>query len=222
MGDEEFYLHVNVVDGVDIHLSTAEDEFNESKKTLFATFLWTGSSLLAKELALTYRDLVHSASVLEFGAAAGLPSITAAKLGAKVVCASDYPSPCVIETLQRNVVHNEVRDIVHVVEHVWGESVERLLSVNGGEKFDLVVASECLWRHECHEAFIQSIRAVLRPQGTLLVTYSHHIPNLEEEDDRFFSRCEEVGLRLQERRVLEGKHMWSDKMVDIFLCRLSF
>ena len=48
------------------------------------------------------------ATVLELGAAAGLPSLTAASLGARKVVATDYPDLEVIENLKGNVERNQV------------------------------------------------------------------------------------------------------------------
>lgn len=217
--DEEFYLKIHVSDALVISLSTAEDEFNDSKKTLFATFVWTGATLLAKEL-VSMAALIQGASVLEFGAAAGLPSIVCSKLGADLVCASDYPSKAVIAALQRNLHHNQVD--AQVVEHIWGEPADALLAANQGKRYDLILAAECLWRHDCHQTLVASITACLKDTGKVVLTYSHHIPGMEDEDDRFFSLCAEQGLQVSRRTVLQGKHMWSEKIVDVFLCVLEY
>lgn len=59
----------------------------------------------------------HDTTVLELGAAAGLPSLTAAFLGAAKVVATDYPDHEIIENLKENVEvnqrlisHRQVRD----------------------------------------------------------------------------------------------------------------
>lgn len=168
------------------------------------------------------KDLLQGHSIVELGAAAGLPSIVGAKLGAKLVCASDYPSPTVLENLKQNVELNEVESNVVVKDHIWGTDVQSLLEVNHGNQYDFVLAAECLWRHECHEALLQSMKALLKPSGTLIVSYSHHIPDLEDSDDHFFTLCEQAGLHVVERITKVGKHMWIDRVVDNFLVKLAF
>lgn len=61
------------------HITTAEDDFNKDKITLFATHLWTGGKVLATYLATSLADQVKGGSVLEFGAGAGLPSMLCAR-----------------------------------------------------------------------------------------------------------------------------------------------
>lgn len=219
--NEPTKLFVEVGPNIKVQLNVPEDDFNGDKSTLFATFLWSGSSVLSRKL-LDVPDLVAGASVLEFGAAAGLPSIAAAKLGASLVCASDYPSPTVLMTLQKNLTENSADAVAKVVPHKWGEDVDALLAANGHNKYDLVLAAECLWKHDAHESLVASIKGCIKPGGVLLLTYSHHIPDLEAEDDRFIALAEEQGFKLMEKTALPGKHMWSEKLVDIFYCRLQF
>ena len=54
------------------------------------------------------------ATVLELGAAAGLPSLTAASLGARKVVATDYPDLEIIENLRGNVERNQALWRTHV------------------------------------------------------------------------------------------------------------
>eukprot|EP01031_Cornospumella_fuschlensis_P024829 gene24829-30003_t len=211
-------LSVELGSNLHVSLSIPDDDFNEGKSTLFATYLWSGSTLLAKKLLGLQEDLIRGSCVLEFGAAAGLPSIVAAKLGALNVCASDYPSFTVLRTLEANVAENSVVNSCKVVPHIWGEDVSALLSANSGNRYDLVLAAECLWKHNAQVDLLKSIKGCIKQGGTLLLTYSHHIPNLEAEDNKFIALAEEQGFRLVERAAESGKHMWSDRTVDIFWC----
>jgi EEF1A N-terminal glycine/lysine methyltransferase len=212
---------IKISHDIEVTLSIAEEESNESKKVLFATYIWTGSNVLAKYL-VSIKDVIQGANVLEFGAAAGLPSIVAGKLGAKLVCASDFPSPPVITTLEKNIIANNVDSIVKVVPHIWSEDVSPILTLNKDEKYDIILAAECLWKHDSHPLLLQSILDTIKPNGILILTYSHHIPGLEAADDAFITSCSEQGFALEERIVSEGKHMWSDRIVDIYTCTLRY
>lgn len=217
---------------IDIHdwmipIEIAEDDFNADKKTLFATYVWSGSKVLANYLVNRGRKYVEGRTVLEFGAAAGLPSIVCAKLGASRVCASDYPSPTVIGTLRRNIQINDLADKVQVVTHIWGqqETIHDLLIANHNVKYDLIIAAECLWRHECHKSLLKSMQAVIAESGTghIIVTYSHHIPGMEKDDDNFFELAYDMGFTMTNKEILDAPHMWvENRLSKIYICELTY
>lgn len=55
------------------------------------------------------------------------------------------------------------------------------------------------------------------------MSYSHHVPGLEAEDDAFFDVAErEFGLRVVRREAVLNKHMWQKHMdVDIYVVELT-
>jgi EEF1A N-terminal glycine/lysine methyltransferase len=214
---------ITIIVGDDIRLSVkvAEDEFNREKKTLFATYVWSGARVLASVLSSSV-DRIEGKSVIEFGAAAAVPSLTCARMGAKVVIATDYPSPSVLENIQANIYRNQLQQTVHCLGHVWGsDNVEELLERNGGRQYDVALAAECLWKHETHDNLLRSIVRATRTGGTVLITFSHHIPGLESADLKFFEKAQHTfGLSIISKREFAAPHMWSDKMVTIFLVEL--
>lgn len=194
---------------IQLTISTAEDDFNQDKKTLFATHVWNGSIVLSRMLVV-HRNSIEGKSVIEFGAASGIPSMLSAKLGAKLVCASDYPSPSVLDNLRRNCERNGA-DQVHVAGHIWGEDASPLLDLNCGSYYDIAMAAECLWRHECHSVLLQSILSTLKSDGgKLFLTYSHHIPGLEAEDDAFVAAAMTSGFSVETQEQEEAPHMWNE------------
>jgi predicted nicotinamide N-methyase len=95
------------IDAFTFHLKLAESEYNEEKKTLFATHIWHGSRTLANYICNeSDRQRFAGAAVLEFGAGAGIPSLVCHHLNAKFVCASDYPVDSLIHVLRENVERN--------------------------------------------------------------------------------------------------------------------
>lgn len=204
--------------GEDLLISTAENEFNKGKKTLFATYVWSGSIVLSNLLCDLYRDLIVDKSVVEFGAAAGIPSVVAAKIGAKRVIATDYPSKSVLRNLRKNCERNGVTDRVRVTEYIWGEDATPVVQLNDGELFDVALATECLWRHESHQSLIDSAKSLLRIGGVLLLTYSHHVPGFEEQDDAFLSMAEAQGFSIDSKEQMEAPHMWSDQKMSTIYC----
>jgi hypothetical protein len=76
----DFLFTARLHGGHRIQLSTAEDDFNKEKKTLFATHIWNGSTVLANYIIDHVGiDTVATASVVELGAGAGLPSMLFAR-----------------------------------------------------------------------------------------------------------------------------------------------
>lgn len=167
-------------------------------------------------------------SVVEFGAAAGLPSLVALSLGAKHVVATDYPSPAVIENLMRNLTSHctslsTASPSFKVLSHIWGDeaSMSEILSANNGEGFDIALAAECLWRHELHSDLAVSLYRSLRLGGRALISFSHHFPGRESHDLNFFDIAEDFGLNIVAKSSFRAPHMWSDRVVDIHLYELK-
>ena len=177
----------------------------------------------------TYASSISQCTVIEFGAAAGLPSLVALSLGAKMVVATDYPSPSVIENLSRNLANHSLSlprspsTSFRVISHVWSDerSLSDIMQANNGESFDVALAAECLWRHELHSDLAASLHRVLRVGGRALITFSHHIPGREAHDLQFFEIAESIDLRVASKSSVLAPHMWSDKSVDIFLYELE-
>ena len=200
----------------------AESEVNRNKKTLFATHLWEGAKILTLKLLTDFSDLIRDKTVVEFGAAAGLPSLGAISAGARLVIATDYPAEQVLSTLQLNITSHSssssslsTLSITHVVEHIWGQSCQMLLALNNNEALDVALASECLWRHELHADLVYSLKGCLRIGGLAFVSFTHHFPGREEKDLEFFSIADTAGLETVEKITQKGKHMWSDRVVDV-------
>lgn len=234
-----------------LYLQVAEDDFNNGKKTLFATMIWHGSRALAEHLISNFSDSVQSKSVIEFGAGAGLPSLICHKLGAALVTSSDYPA----RSVTRNLISNAARNILcdhtlglqtsclssdneddravqdnlqlsekkfYVIEHIWGETASPLLDPLYGvsDKYDVVIASECLWKSDTHEDFAHSINNVLKPGGVCLMSFSHHIPGLESKDLAFFKIMERNNFSVINVHEVAVPHMWSDKCAVVYIYEL--
>lgn len=230
--EESSYQEVVLSDGQSFRLLLAENDFNENKKTLFATHLWSGSITLANFVVtnLWQSDVRsrsspnaytcdRSTSFVELGAAAGLPSLAAMRMGGRVV-ATDFPAEDVLRTLRGNIERERERagltalaplanidDTTSktdtaaangstataratVLPHMWGSEVCTILEANGGERFDYVLCAECLWKSDTHVALLTSISRLLQPRtGRALLTFSHHHPGREDVDLSFFRRA---------------------------------
>ena len=220
--------NVEIADHI-FYVATAENEYNCGKKTLFATHIWSGAKILTEKLITNYAEYITGKSVIEFGAAAGLPSLAClSPLGARLVLATDYPSSEVIKNLKGNLdrhFHSNPSSSLsttsasyHVVEHQWGESVSPLIACNEEKQFDVAIASECLWRHELHEDLVSSIYHSLRSGGRAFITFSHHqAPGNEEKDMNFFQIAESKGLKVSVIDARSGQAMWNPEKESTIL-----
>jgi EEF1A N-terminal glycine/lysine methyltransferase len=220
--DEEDFTVIQCGDFT-LRIYTAENDFNPGKKTLFATYIWSGSRVMADYLVNTKRDEIVNSSILELGSGTGIPSLICGKIGASLVCASDYASPLVLSTLNQNIQVNGLEMIVKMKEHIWATNIEELLIVNNHQKYDIVLASECLWKHEIHTDLLTSIIGSIKPCGKLIISYSHHIPGLEAQDDHFLTLAEEKGFVIRQQLTIPAPHMWtSEKLNNVFIIEFEY
>lgn len=119
---------------------------------------------------------------------------------------------------------NNFKALLRLILNIYnrGTDISPVLQINGG-RYDFVVASECLWRHEQHEILVASIAAALKPGGCAILTYSHHITGLEAEDDSFFEVASLHGFVITKNITLKQPQMWSDsKQIDMYICEMEF
>ncbi len=183
---------------------------------LEAHHLWNGSRVVSTHFE-TNPSLVAGRTVLELGAGAGLPSIVAAALGARMVVVTDYPDPDLVETMWRNVrgcelvPRNDDGEPGNIVVdgYVWGADPERVLRHLGdgeGEKgFDVLVLADLLFRHTEHGNMLRTVRQTLKKtrESVALVVFTSYRPWLQHKDLAFFDLAREEGFVVE--KVLEKK-----------------
>ena len=181
----------------------------------FGDALWNSSEDLAEllcdsaareeKLGITPLGLQELA-VVEFGAAAALPSLVCAKMGARCVVITDQFEENAFKAL--NATAERAREggrglcKVEVRAHSWGEGVETLVEAGAG-KFGLCIASDCLYFPGGHEVLLQSAAACLESGGRFLVGYSLH-GNVEEAQIlSFFVKAVERGWTIDKEWKIE-------------------
>ncbi|KAJ0145528.1 Protein N-methyltransferase NNT1 [Colletotrichum tanaceti] len=179
-----------------------------------AHHLWNGSRVVSNYFEAD-PTRVKGRTVLELGAGAGLPSLTAGILGAKKVVVSDFPDVDIVQTMQKNV--DEAGDLEGIVVpkgYVWGADVKPLLealhepaAATGGyeKKFDVLVLADLLFRHSEHGKLVDTIRDALvrRRDGVAYVFFTSYRPWLRHKDLAFFDVARERGFLVEQ--VLEEK-----------------
>lgn len=173
---------------------------------LWGNHLWNGGRWLSNYFDLN-PDLVKGKSVLEFGAAAGLPSIMAALNDASQVIVTDYPDRALIDTLRVNLdrnVHGERRKRIQELGFLWGDSVEPLLAANVNKKFDVIILCDLLFNHSEHKKLLKNCQDALSPNGIIWCVFSHYVPRNAAKDLVFFDLAPEFGFRVE--KLAEHKY----------------
>jgi predicted nicotinamide N-methyase len=115
---------------------------------LFAKEVWYGAVLLAEWLR-EFPQEVAGKNVLEISAAAALPAIVSACLGARMTVATDYPNDSLVENMRKQFSVNGIKVVPDagakcaVCPLTWGDiDVEHVLSYiqNGGDTAAAAVA----------------------------------------------------------------------------------
>ncbi|KAI1798403.1 putative methyltransferase-domain-containing protein [Ganoderma leucocontextum] len=173
---------------------------------LWAHYLWNASLAFASYLD-QHEDLYRGRAVLELGAGGALPSLVAAKNGAKRAVITDYPDRALVDNISHNVNQNIAdadRDRVIVQGYIWGHPVAPLLEHLPDDQperaFDLMILSDLIFNHSQHDAMLKTCDFALaksRP-AYVLVFYSHHRPHLAHRDMEFFSKAREQGWTCEE------------------------
>mmetsp|Transcript_1112 Transcript_1112/g.1575 ORF Transcript_1112/g.1575 Transcript_1112/m.1575 type:complete len:258 (+) Transcript_1112:124-897(+) len=211
--------------GKTICLKVAEND-GTIPVTLFACNVWNGSIQVASYLAEN-DETIRGKAVVEVGAGAAFPSLVALAFGATKTVITDYPNQKVLANIEDNLARNthvlgDIEDKAFVQSHIWGSDTGNLVALLGEQYggFDILLAAECLWLHDQHEALLTSIQSLLKPGGKALISFSHHIPNCEQKDLHFFEIAESSSFNFKVDQVATDtmQHMFSEhKTVQQYL-----
>ena len=167
-----------------------------------ASRVWPASA----ELALHVADIVRGQSVVELGAGAGLAGLACKVLGAARVVLTDLPEN--LPLLQRNAARNGLD--VSVVAFDWN-APDAL-----GEKFDVVLAADCVFWPELFEPLLNAIEAVAAPGAVVLIAVTHRLGRTDAFLEKLRRRGWTASPRPRRRDapqntdVYEVKFWWCD------------
>ncbi|KAK3316332.1 hypothetical protein B0H66DRAFT_291721 [Apodospora peruviana] len=186
---------------------------------LEAHHLWNGSVIVSQHFE-DHPEEVRGKTVFELGAAAGLPSIVAAVLGAKKAVVTDYPDPDLVATMWKNIrgcellVPENDREEMNIAAdgYIWGADPTPMLkhlppTRNGAnpDGFDVLILADLLFRHTEHGNMVKSIERSLRkhPDSKAFVVFTSYRPWLQHKDLAFFDVAREKGFIVE--KFLERK-----------------
>jgi len=157
--------------------------------------------------------------VVELGAGCGVPSLMAMKCGARVVC-TDLDDPNRIRSIAESMELNwrELSEAdrdryphfsrSRACPFRWGESsqpVAKALNEDGTERFDVVIATDCLFIIDLHYALLAGIDELLARDGVAIIAFAIHEAYSKDEDVwRFVDKAKEKGFEVE---VLEAVQM---------------
>lgn len=174
---------------------------------LWGHHLWQAAIIISRFLEDKAEQYLKSKTVLELGAAAGLPSLIAGIKGATLVVATDYPDADLIENLQYNISARfpsspQTTSHVRAQGFLWGADAQSLLdhsaqAANGAYQpgFDTLILADLLFNHSCHQPLLRSVKSLLAPtdESRALVFFTPYRPWLFEKDMAFFDLVGEDG-----------------------------
>ena len=130
---------------------------------------------------------VKDKCILELGAGSGLPSMCAARKGAKNVVCTDYPDEPLIDNIRHNM---DKYSNAKVIGFKWGDDPTAVLNMNSGEKYDIIILSDVIFNDNQHRQLLRSIGDLMKPDGYALVLHTHHRTNKVKNDLQFFDFAE--------------------------------
>lgn len=171
--------------------------------SLWGHKIWNAAKYLSKKMEK--KDIpVAGLSVLELGAGLGVPAVVAHQLGARVTVTTDYPDEDLLSILRKNVASNRLQDapsstVFEAKPLLWGnrEQMEECLDLVGnGCGFDVLILSDIVFNHVCHEDLLRTVATCLAKdrRAAAYCAFSHHRPRKVDDDLSFFEKAKPYGL----------------------------
>lgn len=130
--------------------------------------------------------LIKDKNILELGSGSGLPSIITSLNQAKMIIATDYPDPEVLNNIQFNIKENiKNHQNIKVEGYLWGSNPENLLNHINNDQFDLILMADLIFNHTEHKKMLKTASELLKKDGQILVFFSHHRPQFVQRDLKF-------------------------------------
>ena len=173
-----------------------------------ANLLWNAGRTSAHYIEERAASLIRDKDVLEIGAAAGVPSIVSAIVGARTAVMTDYPDPELVTNMQYNAdlsahiipATPDSRKRLYVDGYKWGNDVEPLLaripSDGPAAGFDVLIMADVVYSHREHGNLVKTMQRTLKrdPAAVALVIFTPYEPWLLPQTQRFFPLAEAGGF----------------------------
>ncbi|PHU19356.1 hypothetical protein BC332_10507 [Capsicum chinense] len=187
-----------------------------------STGQWPSEDVLS-HYCLSRASIFREKRIIELGSGYGLAGlIVAMTTGAREVFISDG-NPQVVDYIQRNVNANSSSfggtEVKPLMLH-WGQEKDTDIS----NTFDVIIASDCTFFKEFHEALVQTIKSLLKEEGpseAILLS-----PRRGDSLDKFLAEVKDSGLHFstdeiydaevwrRHQRFIEGDDSWPNYEMD--------
>ena len=177
---------------------------------------------------------------LELGAGGAVPSWTALNCGARVVCTDQAVTDRVrsmAESAQLNYEEMKAafgeddERVLHasrakVCPYDWGASIDELAQALGDreERFDVIVAADCVFKPWLHDALLSSIDMALSPNGVCFLPFGLHGNAPDEQVMSIGDKAKERGFKvskLETKQLTPQKSCMEAKQAFVHTFRLS-
>ncbi|PWY74832.1 nicotinamide N-methyltransferase Nnt1 [Aspergillus eucalypticola CBS 122712] len=171
---------------------------------LYGNLLWNAGRTSSHYIEERASTLIEGKDVLEIGAAAGVPSIVSAILGARTTVMTDYPDLDLVQNMRYNASLAEPQianpGSLHVDGYKWGNPVEPLLAClpAGATGFDVLIMADVVYSHREHPNLIKTMRETMKrtKEAVALVIFTPYEPWLLPKTEKFFPLAEENGFKV--------------------------
>ncbi|KAL4974035.1 hypothetical protein BDW66DRAFT_92574 [Aspergillus desertorum] len=173
---------------------------------LYGNMLWNAGRISSEYIETNAPTLIAGKDVLEIGAAAGVPSIVSALMGARTTVMTDYPDPDLVDNMRQNadasasMIPTDPPSSLHVTGYKWGSDVEPLKAYLPEESrtkgFDVLIMADVVYSHREHGNLVKTMQETLKREkdAIALVIFTPYEPWLLPQTERFFPLAEQGGF----------------------------
>ncbi|KAL2867301.1 putative nicotinamide N-methyltransferase Nnt1 [Aspergillus lucknowensis] len=175
---------------------------------LYGNMLWNAGRISSEYIESNAPTLITGKDVLEIGAAAGVPSIVSAIMGARTVVMTDYPDPDLVNNMQRNadtsaaLIPTDPPSSLYVTGYKWGSDVEPLLGYLPEESrttgFDVLIMADVVYSYREHGNLVKTMQKTLKRErdAVALIIFTPYQPWLLPQTEKFFPLAEQGGFKV--------------------------
>lgn len=187
-GSPKIFVKQRVNNGADLSDFEVSDRYNVDNTGLVCQ--WPSEDVLSY-FCLSHGDMFRSKRVIELGSGYGLAGLViAATTEASEVVISDG-NPVVVDYIQHSIKDNSTafgNTKVKALTLHWDEEV----TYNISNTFDVIVASDCTFFKEFHNALACTVKLLLKNDGRSEAVF--FCPKRGDSLDKFLEKIEENGL----------------------------
>ncbi|OJJ03548.1 hypothetical protein ASPVEDRAFT_134055 [Aspergillus versicolor CBS 583.65] len=198
----------------DIQIMVPSYPGQKEDRKLQAHFLWSSGMVVAEGIEHADSESnsgdeelemwkVRGEKVLELGAGAALPSITAALAKASAVTITDHPSSTALGpsgaisfNVKCNLSRPECGAEIDIRPHEWGTTLTSdPWAVSNKGLYTRIIAADCYWMSSQHKNLVRTMKWFLAPTGKVCVVAGFHTGRAIVAE--FFQTAVKMGLEVE-------------------------